>query len=88
MRWQAQSNYTLMGGFGGGPTFSKRSPMARGRSPRAVLVGRPILWGLTVDGEAGVKYVLEMLRNEFDLAMGLAGCPDLSAINRDLVRPS
>ena len=55
---------------------------------RAVLVGRPILWGLTVDGEAGVKYVLEMLRNEFDLAMGLAGCPDLSAINRDLVRPS
>ena len=54
---------------------------------RAVLVGRPILWGLTVGGEAGVKYVLEMLRNEFDLAMGLAGCPDLSAINRDLVRP-
>jgi 4-hydroxymandelate oxidase len=54
---------------------------------RAVLVGRPILWGLAVGGEAGVKYVLEMLRDEFDLAMGLAGCPGLSAINRDLVRP-
>jgi hypothetical protein len=28
-----------------------------------------------------------MLRDEFDLAMGLAGCPGLSAIKRDLVRP-
>lgn len=38
---------------------------------RAVLVGRPILWGLAVGGEAGVKSVLEMLRQEFDLAMAL-----------------
>ena len=52
-----------------------------------MLVGRPVLWGLAVDGEAGVKYVLEMLRNEFDVAMALAGCPGLSAITRDLVRP-
>ena len=52
---------------------------------RAVLVGRPVLWGLAVGGEAGVKYVLEMLRNEFDLAMALAGCPGLGAITRDLV---
>jgi isopentenyl diphosphate isomerase/L-lactate dehydrogenase-like FMN-dependent dehydrogenase len=52
---------------------------------RAVLVGRPVLWGLAVDGEAGVKDVLEMLRNEFDLAMALAGCPRLSDITRDLV---
>ena len=55
---------------------------------RAVLVGRPILWGLAVGGEAGVKYVLEMLRHELDLAMGLAGCPRATAITRDLVRPS
>ena len=54
---------------------------------RAVLVGRPILWGLAVGGEAGVKYVLEMLRQEFDLAMALSGCPSLPAITRDLVRP-
>jgi 4-hydroxymandelate oxidase len=54
---------------------------------RAVLVGRPILWGLAVDGEAGVKSVLEMLRQEFDLAMALSGCPRLDAITRDLVRP-
>jgi 4-hydroxymandelate oxidase len=54
---------------------------------RAVLVGRPILWGLAVGGEAGVKSVLEMLRQEFDLAMALSGCPRLSDITRDLVRP-
>jgi 4-hydroxymandelate oxidase len=54
---------------------------------RAVLIGRPILWGLAVGGEAGVSYVLEMLRHEFDLAMALSGCPSLTAITRDLVRP-
>ena len=54
---------------------------------RAVLIGRPILWGLAVGGEAGVKSVLEMLRAEFDLAMALSGCPNLTAITRDLVCP-
>jgi isopentenyl diphosphate isomerase/L-lactate dehydrogenase-like FMN-dependent dehydrogenase len=53
---------------------------------RAVFVGRPILWGLAVGGEAGVKYVLEKLRQEFDLAMALSGCPRLTAITIDLVR--
>ena len=53
---------------------------------RAVLVGRPILWGLAVGGEAGVQSVLELLRQEFDLAMALSGCPTLTAITRDLVR--
>lgn len=43
---------------------------------RAVLVGRPILWGLAVGGEAGVKFVLEMLRQEFDLAVALFGMPE------------
>ena len=54
---------------------------------RAVLVGRPILWGLAVGGEAGVKSVLEILRQEFDLAMALSGCTRLSAITRHLIRP-
>jgi isopentenyl diphosphate isomerase/L-lactate dehydrogenase-like FMN-dependent dehydrogenase len=36
---------------------------------RAVFVGRPILWGVAVGGEAGVTTVLEILRKEFDLAM-------------------
>ena len=41
---------------------------------RAVQVGRPVLWGLAVEGEAGVRHVLELLRSEFDLAMALCGC--------------
>jgi len=50
-----------------------------------VLVGRPILWGLAHDGEAGVRFVLDTLRHELDLAMALAGCPTLESITRDLV---
>lgn len=52
---------------------------------RAVLIGRPVLWGLAHDGEAGVKLVVDMLRRELDLAMALAGCPDLASISRDLL---
>ncbi|CAN5914865.1 alpha-hydroxy acid oxidase [soil metagenome] len=52
---------------------------------RAVLVGRPVLWGLAADGQAGVESALGILRREFDLAMALCGCPDVSSISRDLV---
>jgi 4-hydroxymandelate oxidase len=55
---------------------------------RAVLVGRPILWGLGAAGEAGAALVLRMLRDEFDLAMALAGAPTVADITRDLVRRS
>ena len=54
---------------------------------RAVLVGRPVLWGLAADGEAGVLAVLELLERELDLAMALAGCPSVAEITRDLVVP-
>jgi len=53
---------------------------------RAVLVGRPVLWGLAADGEAGAAWVLRLLRDELDLAMALAGAPTLADITRDLVR--
>ena len=54
----------------------------------AVLVGRPILWGLAAGGQAGAERVLEMLRGELDLAMALAGAPTVAEITRDLVRRS
>ena len=54
---------------------------------RAVCVGRPILWGLCVGGEAGALEVLEILRRELDEAMLLCGCAQLSAINRSLLAP-
>ena len=52
---------------------------------RAVLIGRPYLWGLAAAGETGVTQVLEMLRAEFELAMALAGCPSLDSITPALV---
>ncbi len=52
----------------------------------AVLVGRPILWGLAVDGACGVQQVLEILHTELERAMKLAGCPTLASINRALVK--
>ena len=53
---------------------------------RAVLVGRPILWGLAVNGAPGVQHVLEILRAELELAMKLSGCPTLAHVNRSLVK--
>jgi 4-hydroxymandelate oxidase len=51
----------------------------------AVQVGRPVLWGLAAGGQQGVECALGLLRQELDLAMALAGCPDLKAITRDLI---
>jgi isopentenyl diphosphate isomerase/L-lactate dehydrogenase-like FMN-dependent dehydrogenase len=42
---------------------------------RAVLVGRPALWGLALAGADGVQRVLELLLSEFDTALALAGVP-------------
>jgi 4-hydroxymandelate oxidase len=52
---------------------------------RAVLVGRPVLWGLTLDGSDGVRAVLQHIRGEVDLAMALAGCARIEDITRDLL---
>jgi 4-hydroxymandelate oxidase len=54
---------------------------------RAVLVGRPILWGLCVAGEQGAVRILEILRRELDEAMLLCGCAKLSDAGRWLLRP-
>lgn len=51
----------------------------------AVQVGRPILWGLAAGGQQGVELALGLLRQELDLAMALAGCPDVKTISKDFV---
>jgi 4-hydroxymandelate oxidase len=53
---------------------------------RAVLIGRPVLWGLAVGGEAGVRHVLRLLRDELDLAMALSGKASLADVDGALVR--
>lgn len=50
-----------------------------------VFIGRPVVFSLAVDGEAGVRKVLEMLRDEFELAMALSGVRSLNEINRNHV---
>jgi len=53
----------------------------------AVLVGRPALWGLAVDGEVGARRALEILAEELRLALALLGAPDPSALTEDHVQP-
>jgi isopentenyl diphosphate isomerase/L-lactate dehydrogenase-like FMN-dependent dehydrogenase len=47
---------------------------------RAVLAGRAPLWGLASDGEAGARRVLELLRDEIELALALCGCVSPDAV--------
>ncbi|MEX0664096.1 MAG: alpha-hydroxy acid oxidase [Acidimicrobiia bacterium] len=52
---------------------------------RAVLVGRPVLWGLTVGGDAGVAAVLESLTAEIVRVMAFCGASNVDEITPDLV---
>lgn len=49
----------------------------------AVMVGRPIVYGLAVAGARGVAHVLRLLRDEFEIAMALTGCASLADIRRE-----
>lgn len=52
---------------------------------RAVLVGRPVVWGLAVDGEDGVVDVLDTLTRDLTRVMAFCGASTLSEISADLV---
>jgi (S)-2-hydroxy-acid oxidase len=54
----------------------------------AVLVGRPLVWGLAARGEDGVFEVLELLRSELDNVMALCGCNRIAEITRSHVAPA
>jgi 4-hydroxymandelate oxidase len=54
---------------------------------RAVMIGRPVLWGLTVHGSDGVRHVLDHLRVELVRAMQLSGTASLKDIKLDLLAP-
>ncbi len=51
----------------------------------AVLIGRPAVWGLAVDGESGVRQVLQMLRDEIENAMVQLGLGKIADIGPGLV---
>jgi 4-hydroxymandelate oxidase len=52
----------------------------------AVLSGRPVLWGLVVDGEHGARRVLELLCRELEATMAFSGARTVGELTRDLVR--
>jgi lactate 2-monooxygenase len=48
----------------------------------AVCLGRPYVWGLAIDGQAGVEYVLRCLLAELDLTLALSGYTEISQVGR------
>ncbi|XP_058079582.1 peroxisomal (S)-2-hydroxyacid oxidase GLO4-like isoform X6 [Magnolia sinica] len=53
---------------------------------QAVMVGRPVIYGLAAKGEYGARRVIEMLRDELELTMALNGCHCVKDITRSYVR--
>ena len=54
---------------------------------RAVLIGRPYLWGLATGGTAGVERVVGLLRGELERTMALLGRPSLPAVDASVLAP-
>jgi 4-hydroxymandelate oxidase len=52
---------------------------------KAVMLGRPVLWGLTVAGQAGVEHIFAILREEYDIALANAGIASSKTIPRDII---
>ena len=58
---------------------------ALARGAKAVLVGRPLIYGLAAGGEEGVKRVIELLEEELVTCMQLCGCQTVEQIDRSFV---
>ena len=52
---------------------------------QAVMIGRPVLFGLTVGGAEGVRKVIDTLRLELEMAMALSGRRSLAEIDSSLI---
>ncbi|HVA88085.1 MAG TPA: alpha-hydroxy acid oxidase [Candidatus Saccharimonadales bacterium] len=52
---------------------------------RAVLLGRPVQWGLAAGGEAGIVRMLELISGEFHSALGLVGATRVDEVTRAVV---
>jgi lactate 2-monooxygenase len=54
----------------------------------AVCLGRPFMWGLGLDGQAGVEHVLRCLLAELDLTLALSGYTEIAQVDRTALRPA
>ena len=53
---------------------------------KAVMVGRPYLYGLATDGQPGVDQALDILKTEIERTLALIGVPNLAELDRSAVR--
>jgi isopentenyl diphosphate isomerase/L-lactate dehydrogenase-like FMN-dependent dehydrogenase len=51
-----------------------------------VFIGRLWVWGLSIDGEHGVRHVMKSLLAEFDILLNVAGYKNVSEIDRGAIR--
>ncbi|MCB0191359.1 MAG: alpha-hydroxy-acid oxidizing protein [Anaerolineae bacterium] len=77
----AQTEVLVDGGIRRGTDIVK----ALALGARAVLVGRPVLWGLAVSAQKGVEQIFDVLKRELDIAMALCGCSSVGEIGPDLI---
>ncbi len=54
----------------------------------AVCVGRPYIWGLALDGQAGVEHVLRCLLAELDLTLALSGYTSFEQVGASALVPA
>jgi L-lactate dehydrogenase (FMN-dependent) and related alpha-hydroxy acid dehydrogenases len=59
--------------------------MALALGAAAVGIGRPVIWGLAVDGEAGVGSILDLLTGELEMAMALCGAASIADLTPELL---
>jgi 4-hydroxymandelate oxidase len=52
----------------------------------AVMIGRPYMYGLAVGGALGVHRVVEILRTELEMTMGLSGCTQIAKLTQEFLR--
>lgn len=68
--------------FDGGIRHGRDVFAALANGAKAVLIGRPYVWGLTVNGAMGVAHVIRLIRDELEMTMALTGCTQLADIDR------
>ena len=72
----------------GGVRYGTDVVMALALGARAVLVGRPALYGLALGGAKGVQQVLDIVRDELENALALLGCRSPHEVTRAHIRPA
>ncbi|CAH2099791.1 unnamed protein product [Euphydryas editha] len=83
---EAVKNYNVEVYLDGGVTTGTDIYKALALGAKMVFVGRPAIWGLAVGGEAGVDRMLNILRQELQNTVQIAGTPTIADITKDMVR--